>query len=224
MRRCSFACYNLAPAGDMDRGPDFVQRELAAIANNLSPDPERRRPKVIGICEAVDRTMPELERFNLVRSTLNRSRANIALYVRDDLEIGAPEWVMHTRTWPRPLHPELGPHEPRATLVVPVENWTVVVSHAPQIGEGIGPARDEWVDIVAGLVSRPGPVLLLSDPNGLGEELVRRVPELRKGGTPIEAVHAHRAKPKRIQTPEIVNGIKMLSDHKKCLMGRAVRT
>lgn len=230
MKRCSFAFYNLAPAGDPKRGEDFIQKELGAIANNIHPDPDRRRPKVLGVCEAIHRSLPQLDRFTLIRSTENLSKANVALYVRDDLDHGDPEWVMHERTWPRPLHPAAGRHEPRATLVVEVENWTVVVSHAPQAPqdhwpaetrEAVTAARTEWVKIVARLVNRPAPVLLLSDPNGLGDDLRQRVQALEVHGTPIESAALLGARMNKFDTPETVNGIVMMSDHRRCLIGRA---
>jgi hypothetical protein len=229
VKRCRFAFYNLAPAGDPMRGEVFVQRELTAIANFVDPESnERKRPKVLGVCEAVGRALPPLDRFNLLRSREDASKANVALYVRDDLRHGEPRWIMHGRRWPNILRPGL--HDPRATLVVKVENWRVVVAHAPQAPREVFPvatrealdaARDEWLDIMLRLLDRSGPVLLLSDPNGLAGQLKQRMQALNMEGGLGEAVHAMGANVKHFQMLGEANGVAMLSDHHQFELGRA---
>lgn len=231
MKRCSFAFYNLAPANDPMRGEAQVTRELTAIANLVDPQTGRRkRPKVLGVCEAVGRPLPELRRYELLRTRENPSKANVALYVRDDLRHGEPRWVMHEKGWPKIFGPGL--HEPRATLVVKVENWRIVVAHAPQAPREVFPqatqnaledARREWLDIMERLLDRDGPVLLVSDPNGLADELEQRVHALdTKGGTG-EAVHALGAHVEGFQLLGEANGVAMLSDHEQFRAGEAVK-
>lgn len=225
MRRVPFGFYNLAPAGDPDRGPAFVARESEAIVNNRPRNPLRRRPKVFGVVEAIGRRLPELERYDLIRDTSSPSRANVALYVRKGLEVGTVRWIDHRLSWPRVLHPGL--HEPRSTLAVTVEGWTVVVAHAPQVGRPMDGARAEWLDIETRLLAsanRNWPVLLLSDSNALWDELERRVEGAVMGGTPIESAHARYAALKRVRVRPSVGGVPMLSDHKRCLLGTAIRS
>lgn len=218
MRRLPAAFYNLAPAGDPNRGLPFVTRELSAIANNLNHDPARRRPKVIGVCEAINRKLPELEGYRLIRSTQSMSRANVALYVRDTLELGETDWVRHEKTWPR-MNDHSLTHESRTTLAQEVEDWRVIVGHAP-VGFGAEAAREEWLDILTGLLHVPGPVVALTDPNRLGDDLHHRVPSAVTGGTPIEAVLGRGVVLDMVMTPGIVNQVPMLSDHRRCLLAQ----
>lgn len=223
MKRLPWAFYNLAPAGDHDRGPTFVARESEAIVNNRPRNPLRRRPKVFGVVEAIGRRLPELEGYALVRDTSTPSRANVALYVRKGLFPVGIHWIDHERDWKRPLHP--GMHEPRSTLVVTVEGWTVVVAHAPQAGAAMAAARAEWLDIEAHLLAaanRNWPVLLLSDSNELWDELQKRNEGTAMGGTPIESAHVRHATLRRVRVRPSVGGVPMLSDHKRCLLGTAV--
>lgn len=230
MKRCTFGFYNLAPAGDPNRGPAFISRESAAIVNNAPRNPQRRRPKVYGVAEALGRNLPHLDRYELVASKHNKSTANLGLYVRDDLDRGNEQWIIHERLWRRPLHP--GWHEPRATLVVPIEDWTVVVAHAPQapmrhlaadVNDTLEAARSEWLRIVAEAITRPGPVLLLSDSNGLWDDLCKRVKGTVTAGTPIESAHARNATLNNVTTPSEIDGVPLLSDHERCLLGTAVK-
>lgn len=234
MKRLTFVFYNLAPAGDPQRGPAFVERELRALAN-LPKRPWFPRRKVIAVVEAIHRSLPELPGYTLIRSTENLGRANVALYVLNRLKVGKVEWFDHEVTWPRTEHP--GTHEARSTLVVEVEGWTVIVSHAPPGGRGTRPARSEWISKMVFVLRRAffesdRPVLLLSDPNALGERLMDRLGpghpkqvgprDMVTGGTTIEAVHAIGVTLKNVRTPFLVRGVPMLSDHKKALIGRAV--
>lgn len=224
MERVQFAFYNLAPAGDPNRGPAFVTRESEAIVNNRPRNPLRRRPKVYGVVEAIGRRLPELKRYHLIRDTSRPSRANVALYVRKGLKFGSVRWIDHEIPWPRVLHS--GQHEPRSTLVVTVEGWTIVVAHAPQVGAAMKAARDEWLTIEARLLAAANhdwPVLLLSDSNALWDELLNRNEGTAMGGTPIESAHTRHAVLRHVRVRPSVMGVPMLSDHKRCLLGTAVR-
>jgi hypothetical protein len=220
-----FAFENLAPAGDPGRGPTQVRLEQEALANLHNRDRRRRRPKVIADVECIHRPMPMLAGYQLVRDTRDLSHANVALYVRDGLHIGGVKWTMCTKTWPRPEHPDAGPHEPRVILAVRVEDWTFVVAHAPQVAPKTGPAREEWLDVLEQVIKQaPAKVLCLSDPNGLGDDLARRMPNLTtsKESTPTDAAHARGADLEDVRFLRDVNGIRMLTDHHGALLGRAV--
>lgn len=225
-----FAFENLAPAGDPFRGPVQVKLELSAIANNHNHNKNRQRPKVIGCVECIHRSMPKLNNFQgPFRSTKNASRANMALYVLKGVKVGPTEYVDLHETWPRPLHPKAGHHEPRSILIKEVAGWTVVVSHAPQApgrfpkatNEAIIRARKEWLDVMVKIAKRPGPVLILTDPNGLADELHHRVPKLCVEGEPADAALTNATFVDGTQLPSALNGIQMLTDHKKCLLGKA---
>lgn len=215
MRRMPFAFYNLAPPGDPNRGSVRVALESNAIVNNDPTDLFRRRPKVFGVCEAIGRSLPSLDRYDLLRDTSRASRANLAVYVLDHLDHGRAEWIDLKETWPRTEHP--GTHPPRSLLVVRVEDWTVCVSHAPPTAPGAGPARAEWVKAARAFMAGPGPRLLLSDPNALPVD----VAGVEHGGTPIEHAHVRGARLVSWSTPAEINGVRMLSDHKKALLGLA---
>lgn len=234
MKRATFAFYNLAPAGDPHRGPEQVRLELNAIANNHAPDPDRKRPKVIGNVECIDRHIPRLVGYHApIRSTASKSRANVALHVSARLTLGRTEWVDLSKTWPRPLHPDAGPHEPRSILVQQVEDWTIVVGHAPQeprevfaraTNAAIMDARAEWLDAMVTLMQRTGPVLALTDPNALASVLVKRLGSTTVvGGDGTDSVIGRHVTILGAPTPGVVNGVRLLSDHKKCLLGSAVR-
>jgi hypothetical protein len=221
MRRVSFVVYNLGPPSDPDRGPLYVKRELNALANVKPHDGDRKRPKVIGTMEAIGRPMPEIAGYRKIRDTRNSSRANLCLYVLDRLDLGETHWIQHRETWPR-MNDHTKTHPPRATLVQEVEDWHVALGHAP-VGHGTAAARTEWLTITEDVLRNPAPVLLLSDPNGLGEELRRRVPSSVAAGTRIEAVHARHAVIDAAVTPSVVNGVPLLSDHHQALLGRVSR-
>lgn len=232
LHRMPFACYNLGPAGDPGRGPGQVRLELSAIANNHRPDPDRPRPKVTGLLESIGYRLPRIHHYHPpIRSTRTKSRANVALYVLARLELGHLSWVDLDKTWPRTER--RGVHEPRSILVQEVEDWRVIVAHAPQgpgrrlpraTNDALVEAREEWLDAMVDLMRGETPVIALTDPNGLGDDLVRRLGgSVVAGGTAIEAVHGRGITLEHAHTPGSVNGVAMLSDHRRVLIGRAVR-
>lgn len=220
MRRFGFTFENLGPRGDPHRGAAQLRAELAAQANNLRPDPNRKRPKGIGLCEAIGYTLPTLDRYGPpIRDRSRPGRANLALYVGAWLDVDH-EWHDLDETWPRTEHP--GTHPPRSILVAQVEDWRTIVGHAPPIAPHSGDAREEWLDAMVRLMRTPGPVLALTDPNGLGPALVRRLgPETVAGGTHVEAVHGRRVILDNAQAVESLNGVPMLTDHRRALVGHA---
>lgn len=225
MRRFPFTFENLGPAGDPHRGSWQIARELNAQANNLRPDPDRPRPKGIALAEAIGHRLPRLDHYgHPIRDPRKPGRANLALYVLDRLDVDH-EWVDLAETWPRTDHP--GAHPPRSILSADVEDWRVVVGHAPPVAPRSGDARAEWLDaMVAAIrdVDEGTPVLVLSDPNGLGPDLVHRLgPGVVSGGTPTDAVHGRRVILDAAAVPGTLNGVPMLTDHRRVLVGRARR-
>lgn len=215
MKRVPFAFENLGPA---DR-PFQIDRELRALANLLNPDPDRRRPKVLGVCEAVGKVLPDtLTPYRLIRDRSTPSRANIALYLLARLHVEAIRWHDLRETWPRTEHP--GIHEPRSILRVEVEGWRVLVGHAPPIAPESGKARDEWHDAMVDLMTSVGPVLALVDPNSV---LILDRGRIVTAGTNIEAVVGRNIVLDGAFTPGSVNGVPMLTDHRRALLGRARR-
>jgi len=223
MLRCAFAFENLGPRAR----PKQTRLELGALANNVNPDERRPRPKGIGLCETIHHDLTDLWHYGLpIRDRTRLSRANLALYVLDRLDLGRIRWHDLAEQWPRTEHP--GIHEPRSILDVEVEDWRIIVAHAPPVAIGTGPARREWLDAMVELLSGPTPVLALTDPNGLGAELVRRLAKPSKGtvvtgGTPVEAVHGVGIVLDSVHAPGRVNGVPMLTDHRRALLGRARR-
>jgi hypothetical protein len=239
MKRISFAAYNLGPAGDRPRRQG--RREILAILRKR--DAKGRRRKVLALFEAIDwrlpRVMPWLLGYRLIRDTSTPGRANLALYVLRRLKVTDVEWIDHEREWPRVLHD--GNHPARATLFCRVEDWPTIVGHGPQAATPefwerfmsreraqhtavkINEARDECLSIWVRLLRAHDRVLLLTDPNGLGDDLMRAVSGMRTGGTAVEAAHV-KGGALSWRTRAVVNGVRMLSDHKRVLLGRARKT
>lgn len=227
IERFPFSHENLGPAGDR-KDPDQVPRELNAIGNNLNPDRRRRRPKAIGLTEAMGHRLPVMEKYGEpIRSIKTPGRANLALYLRDGLEGPEPEWVQHTETWARTEHP--GTHPARATLIKDIFHGpSVVVGHAPPITRS-GPgsshdARQEWIELTARIIRGRTHVIWLGDPNGLLDEVVQWLGDekVATAGTATDAVLVKGFSIDAASTPGVVNRIPMLTDHKKALLGRAV--
>lgn len=238
MRRCSFAGYNIGPANSRREGQtnrQAVREGRREVRTLLSfRDNQGRRHKVVVVFEALGWRLPRVwawwNGYRLIRDTSTPGRANIAVFVLERLETGRPRWIDHKKTWPRILHP--GMHPARASLVVPVEDWTLIFGHGPQDERHHFPertkielaaARAEWLDITADLMNTaPGPVLLLSDPNGLDEALLRRLPETAaKGGTNVECAHVVGAVLDQAQKVSSVDSVPMRSDHHGALLGKA---
>ena len=126
MRRLPFAFYNLGPPQDPRRDPVQVALELNALANNSA------RPHA-GVRRSSESAKPSgtICRTSSGSSkcvTAQTDRANIALYVRDNLDIDIT-WVELTRTSPQTQ--AAGDHEPRTNLIATIDDWTVMVGHAP---------------------------------------------------------------------------------------------
>ncbi len=219
MKRFGFAFENLGPTPRRDE----INDELLALANVTSRDHDRPIPKGVGVAEAIGKRLPVLPRHDMLRDTRRPGRANVALYVRADLAHDH-EWIDLDETWPRTEHP--GTHPPRSILVAQVEDWRVIVAHAPPLGRRTGDARAEWlaamVDAILDTPDDRTPVLALTDPNGLGPALLLG-PGMVTGGTPVEAAHGRRVILDHAQAVESVNGVRMRTDHGRALIGHARR-
>jgi hypothetical protein len=244
VRRFPFAHENLGPAGDR-RDPAQVPREINALGNNISlvrnrtlplGDPLRRRPKGIGLTEATGHRLPSLRGYGTpIRNRKTEGRANLALYVRNGLEGPPPHWVDHKATWPKVNDPNQR-HAARATLIKELYDHgpTIVVGHAPQApnprlpdatNRALVEAREEWVDITARILRGYPNVVWLGDPNGSLDEVLIALgdPKAVKSSDPTDAVLLRGFIIKAASTPSHVNRVPMLTDHRKALLGRAVK-
>jgi hypothetical protein len=245
VRRFPFAHENLGPAGDR-RDPLQVPRELNAIGNNVSqvagrivtvPDLRRRRPKGIGLTETVAHRLPALEHYGApIRSTKTLGQANVSLYLRNGLEGPPARWIDHKATWPKVNDPNQR-HAARATLVKELDGPDLdatIVGHGPQApnprlpkgtNAALVEAREEWVDITVRLLRSYPNVVWLGDPNGLLDEVLIRLgdPKAARGGDGTDAVLVRGFTIESADTPSNVNGIPMLTDHRKALLGVAVK-
>jgi hypothetical protein len=245
VRRFPFAHENLGPAGDR-RDPLQVPRELNAIGNNVSqvagrivtvPDPRRRRPKGIGLTEAAFHRLGAHKHYgDPIHNRKTEGRANVALYLRNGLEGPPARWIDHKATWPKVNDPSRQ-HAPRSTLVKELDGPdldAVVVGHGPQApnprlpkatNAALVEAREEWVDITARILRSYPNVVWLGDPNGLLDEVLVQLgdPKAARGGDATDAVLVRGFTIEASATPSVVNGIPMLTDHRKALLGTAVK-
>lgn len=216
MRRMRFAFENMR----VGRPPARWALELNALANNVNPDPDRLRPKVLTGCEVAGGDLERLDHYHPpTRDRSTPARANLFLYAAKWLDVGRPEWIDLDKATPRLKRP--GSFR-RSLLVQRVEDWFVIVGHAPPAWPGADAARREWLDAVCSLLRTAGPhPILLSDPNGLGKSIRRLVPDVVAGGTATEAVHGRGIVLDGVHTPGAVNGVTMLTDHRCALVGSA---
>jgi hypothetical protein len=245
VRRLPFAHENLGPAGDRV-DPRQVPRELNAVGNNISQvrnrtlplgNPLRRRPKGIGLTETVAHRLPHLEHYGApIRSTQTLGRANVSLYLRNGLEGPPARWVDHKAQWPKVNDPRQQ-HAARATLVKELHGPdldAVLVGHGPQApnprlpaatNRALVEAREEWVDITARILRAYPNVIWLGDPNGLLDEVLAQLgdPKAAKSSDPTDAVLVRGFTIESAPTPSHVNGVPMLTDHRKALVGVAVK-
>jgi hypothetical protein len=247
--RFPFAHENLGPAGDRT-DPGQVLRERNALANNIrrtdgrivaKPDRRRRRPKAIVNTEATGHPRHELAHYGKpISSTKTLGRANIVRYLRDGLEGPPADWVDHKATWPKINDPSKV-HPARATLVKHLYHGpSVIGGHAPQAPRRGGPnplpertnkaledARDEWVAITVAIIRNIPWAVWLGDPNGLLPRVRAQLADQRIRVTispdPTDAVLVRGFTLDGALTPDTVNGVPMLTDHRKALLGRAVR-
>ncbi len=215
--------YNL----DNSRDDAQVARELRAFAT--------ARPAIIGICEAIGNTLPELHGYRLVRDRSTRSRQNIAAYVRKDLPVTHIEWIDLKKTWPR-TNGKGGTHEARSYLKMRIGYMSVIVAHQPQrpLGsdelrrrlvaartEGIERLSSEMTPAKTSPIALARPRLLMSDFNGrIGEQqgphiVAKKIKGVVTGGERIDNVISRGAvKVHRYKTFSRIDGVELKSDHK----------
>jgi hypothetical protein len=244
MKSFPFAHENLGPAGDR-KDPNQVPRELDAIGNNIVRvrnrtlplgDPSRLRPKGIALTESIGHHFPSLKHYgDPIRNRKTEGRANLALYLRNGLEGPPAHWVDHQATWPKVNDPSRQ-HAPRATLIKELHDHgpTIVVGHGPQAPNPRLPvattralveARAEWVDITCRILRQYRHVIWLGDPNGLLGDVRHGLgfKSVAIGGDATDAVLVRGYFLEDARTVPSVNGVPMLTDHRKALLGRAVR-
>lgn len=142
---------------------DQVGHELRAMAT--------AKPAVIGVVEALGNHLPELPGYTLIRDTSTPSRANIAAYVRDDLDPTHIQWHDLKVGWARTKYP--GNHEPRSILTFRIGGrFRVIVAHHPPAGAGKRARAEHFARLVT-LLNRNllWPVALLWDANGAARTL-----------------------------------------------------
>jgi hypothetical protein len=126
--------YNL----DNNRPNDQMAREVRALLTGP-------RPAVLGVCEAVGYNLPGVEGWRVYRDTSTKSRANIAAYVKNNLEVTGVQWHDLAETWSRTEHP--GTHEPRSILELRAGPLQVLVHHQPPKGtDNTHDAQQEGID------------------------------------------------------------------------------
>ncbi len=125
MPSADFVFYNLR----VGRSRAQIAKELNALARVNKP--LTKRPALIGVCEAVGYSLPNIDGYRTKRDRSRPSRANIAAYVREDLDAGILWWIDLKFWWPRPNGP--GNHAPRSWLVTRVGRIQVIVGHQPPL-------------------------------------------------------------------------------------------
>jgi hypothetical protein len=231
VRRTSFAVYNTGPVGE--NPPPALHRQLNAIGNNRPHVRGRRRPKGIHLMETIGRDMPTLDHYHPpIHDRSDPAHANLCMYVLARLERGNRRFIDLDSEWWRPRDPDTR-HPNRALLLQDVEDWTWVLSHAPEkprdhfhdhVNRSLVVAREEWVKAIVSVArGSRRPTMLFTDPNGLGPEIRKRAPAYAFIGDAGQGAHAGRAVFTAMAMPGWVNGVKMDSDHGVALLGRAVR-
>lgn len=114
-KRLTLAFYNL----DNGRPDAVVNKEIGAILAT--------RPAVFGGAEATGLRLGTFPEYHRVRDTSSRSRENIIMLVRKDLDFERGGWVDMDGTWPRTEGP--GIHEARSYPWGTVEGQRVAIVH-----------------------------------------------------------------------------------------------
>jgi hypothetical protein len=89
------------------------------------------KPLVLGLCEAIGYDLENLPGYSQVRDRSTKSRANVAVYVREG-HLESVKWHDMHETWHRTEGP--GEHEARAWAELRVDTDQVLVGHQPPKG------------------------------------------------------------------------------------------
>lgn len=226
--RIPFGVYNFAPK-DPDDSLAQLSKEMLAIRNVKPVDRDRQQTKATLGVETVGWGKLPAFGANMIRDTSTPERANLTLWLAKRLTIVSVEWVKSPGVWPRTQHG--GMHDPRVFIKAVVKTKTlpptrVIGGHAPPGVPGADEARKTWVRTAADLCDTKMPVLLLADPNGLIDDLLRYIgdPKAVTCGTAGEAAYARGFIFDSADTYNEVNGVTMrTTDHGAgCLLGRAI--
>lgn len=134
-REYPLAFYNL----DNNRAQDQMAKEVKALLAD--------RPAILGLCEALGYDLPAAEDYRLVRDTSTKSRANIAAYVKTNLEFSDKQWHDLKETWSRTNPGATGQHEPRSILEFRAGRLKVWIAHqAPKGTDNTQAAQKEGID------------------------------------------------------------------------------
>lgn len=131
--------YNLAPGRDAR-----ALEEVDAILDT--------NPAVVVFTEAIGYQLPDRKHHQLVRDRSKPGRANIAMYVHNDLPVTRVNWVDLHQTWARTQHP--GTHDPRSFLDVRAGRLQLIGAHQPPKGtSNVVRSQQEGVDTLVDLMT-----------------------------------------------------------------------
>lgn len=209
MTRSHVWAYNL----DNNR-PD--QDQLAREIHALLED----EPLALVCVEAIGNTLPAVRRYDVLADRSTRSRANIALYVREDADRTGLRWADLSTTWPRTEGP--GTHEPRSFPWVVADGLQIIGVHQqPKGTRTTTEGQAEGIGTLSRLMARgPGgrPALAIGDFN-------RRVYEPGPGPRTLASRVSGKVYGQRIDCAvgrgikgrsryvSVVEGVRLRSDH-----------
>jgi len=114
--------YNL----DNNRPNDEMSREVEALLE--------ARPAILAVCEANGYSLPDDPDYRLIRNTSKPGRANLAAYVKQNLEVSDIKWFDCEETWTKTNPGATGQHWPRSILEFRAGRLKVWVAHQPPKG------------------------------------------------------------------------------------------
>ena len=215
--------YNL----DNNRDTAQVNKEIKALLDLDSPLKER--PAVVGFCEAFY-SLNSYKGFTKVRNTKNKSRKNIAAYVREDLFGGDVKWHDLKETWSRTNPGATGQHEPRSYVSFLLGQMQFIVLHQPpkQV-DNAKAAQKEGIDLLVSLMKpkedasdkqRSRPRIALGDynkrkgePSPGPDDLAERISGANVANKIDTAVRRGDGSIKNESYPEKIGGVTLKSDH-----------
>ena len=127
--------YNL----DNNRPNDQMAKEVRALLE--------WRPAVLGVCEANGYDLPGVEDYRLIRDTSKPGRANLAAWVKTNLEVSDVKWLDCEETWTKTNPGATGQHWPRSILELRAGRLKVWVAHQPPKGtDNVKASQQEGID------------------------------------------------------------------------------
>ena len=211
---------------DNNRDPKQIARELGGLA--------AMRVLIIFAVETIGSgVMPELVGYVKYDDRTNDGRKNIAMWVRSDVPSYLIRWIDHAEKFPRKDRRDN--HPARATVAVMAGDIFCATSHAPPDWAGAKNARQEWLNIVRGLIApwlRTGwknrrPVtririkarraLFGADHNGLGAQLAAATGFRRHGAGP-DSLFSRNIRVRFVKKIRTFNGVPFLGDHHDALL------